>query len=162
MVRVKDLPAGWLSKADQAELRRLARGRFVLELGAWKGRSTTVMSKVASYVVSVDRHRGIADDFDHGDSLPTYIAEIRPLRNVAMVVADFVDFVPLLRERFDLVFIDGDHDYDSVLRDIALALLVNPSVIAMHDYDYSEVRRAAREVFGEPTTLGGSVASFKR
>ena len=43
-----------------------------------------------------------------------------------MVVADFVDFVPLLKERFDLVFIDGDHDYDSVLRDIALALLVNP------------------------------------
>ncbi len=162
MVRVKDLPEGWLTKADENELRRLGAGKVVLELGAWRGRSTTVLSEVARYVVSVDRHQGIDDHMKRPDSLPGYIAEIRPLRNVAMVIADFVDFVPLLKERFDLVFIDGDHDYDSVLRDIALALLVEPAVIAMHDYDYSDVKRAAMETFGKPTTLGGSVASFRQ
>lgn len=155
------LPAGWLSKADISELRRLAAGKTVLELGAWQGRSTAVLSEAAKYVVSVDRHQGIRNHDE--DSLPFYIDAIRPLRNVAMVVASFKDFVPLLGEgTFDLVFIDGEHDYDNVIADIILALMVNPSVVAFHDYDYKDVKQAATEIFGDPRRVGGSVASFRR
>ena len=38
------LPEGWLSPEEAHELRRLSRGRTVLELGAWKGRSTAYTS----------------------------------------------------------------------------------------------------------------------
>ncbi len=156
-----ELPEGWLSTHDIAELQRLGAGKTVLELGAYQGRSTVVLSEVAKYVVSVDRHKGVpvGDDID---SLPPYLAAIRPLLNVAIVVANFEDFVPLLRGAFDLVFIDGQHEYEAVIRDITLALIVDPPVIAFHDYDFKEVRKAATEVFGDPNAVKGSVASYRR
>jgi predicted O-methyltransferase YrrM len=156
-----DLPEGWLSTHDIAELRRLGAGKTVLELGAYQGRSTVVLSEVAKYVVSVDRHQGVPVGHEI-DSLPPYLDAIRPLRNVAIVVANFQDFVPLLDDGFDLVFIDGQHEYVEVIRDITLALLVEPAVIAFHDYDFSDVKRAATEVFGDPNNVHGSVASFRR
>jgi predicted O-methyltransferase YrrM len=155
----RDLPEGWLSSHDIAELSRLARGMTVLELGAYHGRSTTVLSRVAKYVISVDRHEGVPRHDE--DSLPDYLAAIRPLRNVAMVVAHFEDFVPLLKP-VDLVFIDGQHEYEFVMRDIILTLLVDPAVVAFHDYDFSEVKQAATEMFGDPNRVHGSVASFRR
>lgn len=158
---MEDLPRGWLSNDDIAELQRLADGKVVLELGAWKGRSTMVLSEVAHYVVSIDRHQGI-EDVGGEDSLPDYLTAIRPLANVAIVVARFQDFLPLLDESFDLVFIDGDHDFDSVQRDITLALLLNPKVVAFHDWDFDDVQRAGGQVFGEPDNVRGSVASFER
>lgn len=156
----EELPEGWLSSHDIAELQRLGEGKTVLELGAWHGRSTVVLAGVAEYVVSVDRHLGIAA-VDDSDSLPAYLEAVRPLRNVAIVVAPFESFVPHLRP-FDLVFIDGDHDYASVQRDIVLALLVEPVVVAFHDFDFADVATAARETFGEPDRVHGSVASFVR
>lgn len=157
-----DLPDGWLSAADVGELERLASGKDVLELGAWKGRSTVVLSNVARFVVSVDRHAGI-EEVGGEDSLPDYLEAVRGLPNVAIVVASFEDIVPLFTPgRFGLVFIDGDHDLANVQRDIALALLVDPAVVAFHDFDFEDVRMAATQVFGEADSVGGSVASFIR
>ena len=155
-----DLPRGWLSAADIAELTRIAEGKTVLELGAYKGRSTVVLAGVAEYVISVDRHTGVVDVPE--DTLPEYLEAVRELSNVAIVVAQFDRFVPLVGH-VDLVFIDGDHDYNSVERDIALALRTEPETVAFHDWDFAEVRDAAAVFFGpEPDSLGGSVASFNR
>lgn len=154
---------GWLSHADAAALRELAAGKTVLELGAWKGRSTVVLAGVADYVVSVDQHLGI-EEMPGEDSLPDYLASVRELPNVAIVVARFGSFLPLLApNRFDLVFIDGAHDYESVERDITYALLLHPKVVAFHDWDIPDVQAAAVSFFGEtPDSLGGSVAAFTR
>ena len=152
-------PPGWLSNADITELRRLGDNKRVLELGAWRGRSTVVLAEVAEYVISVDVHRGISEQPE--DTLPDYLAAVRDLPNVAIVVARFQDIVPHLRS-VDLVFIDGDHDFRSVERDITLALLCEPLVVAFHDWDFTEVRAAAYMFFGEPSALSGSVASFVR
>ena len=153
-----DLPEGWLSAADVKELARLAKGKLVLELGAYKGRSTVVLSEHAKYVISVDRHRGV--NYPE-DTFTDYLTAVRDLPNVAIVVANFQDFVPHLRD-VDMVFIDGDHDYDSVQRDIILALSVDPRLVVFHDWDFTDVRAAARQFFGEPGALSGSIASFKR
>jgi hypothetical protein len=158
---MSELPEGWLSTHDIAELQRLAAGATVLELGAYMGRSTMVLSEVARYVVSVDRHEGVPA-FEN-DSLPDYLVAIRPLRNVAMVVAKFEDFVPLLGiGQFDLAFIDGQHEYDQVMRDILLVLPLDPPIFAFHDWDFADVRRAGSEIFGDPNRVHGSVASFRR
>lgn len=156
------LPNGWLPDEEAEQLQRLADGCVVLELGAWKGRSTVAMSRTAAYVVSVDRHQGIKG-VDGGDSLAEYLHVIRSLPNVAMVVASFSDFVPLLGRVFDLVFIDGDHDADSVQRDIRLAHahVRDGGTLAFHDWDFASVRRgAAREKLRRPTGLVGSLAWF--
>lgn len=153
------LPDGWLTDEEANELRRLASDRIVLELGAWKGRSTVAFAETARYVVSVDRHRGITG---HGESLQEYLGNILSLDNVAAVIASFSDFVPLLGYYFDVVYIDGDHDTVSVERDTALAISLDPKIIAMHDWDFDEVKAAGLTFFGEPTSLVGSVASFVR
>ena len=58
----RDLPQGWLLNEEADRLAEAARGRVVLELGAWKGRSTVLLTSVAEYVV---RHGST----DHDPSL---------------------------------------------------------------------------------------------
>ena len=155
------LPDGWLSNQEATELQRLAAGKTVLELGAWKGRSTVVLAQVARYVVSVDRHQGL----DVPDSLPDYLEAARGLENVAIVVADFQVFLPLLAVVFDIVFVDGNHDADSVERDALLACqhaYFSTGIIVFHDYDLESVREGIGRVFcnRQPDSLVGSVAAF--
>lgn len=158
-----NLPAGWLSAEEASELQRLASNKTVLELGAWKGRSTVVLAEVATYVVSVDRHHGI-EEVGGEDSLPDYLQSVRNLSNVAIVVAQFDKIVPLFGSYFDMAFVDGDHDKQSVKFDVQLAMehVHGRGIIAMHDWDFESVRAGAAEVFGKrhPDGLAGSVASF--
>jgi hypothetical protein len=154
-------PPGWLTAAEADELRRLASDRTVLELGAWKGRSTVVLAEVARYVVSVDRHEGIPE-VGGEDSLPDYLANVRGLANVGIVIAEFNLFVPWLLRAFDVVYVDGDHDRDSAARDAALARASALETIAFHDWDFESVRDGATSVLGrEPDGLVGSVASYR-
>ena len=157
------LPDGWLAPDEADELRRLAAGRTVLELGAWKGRSTVVLAEVANYVVSIDRHKGIPE-VGNEDSLPSYLEVVRSLDNVAIVVADFEKMVPLLDCFFDLCFVDGNHDAQSAARDTQLAIehVNTAGVIAFHDWDFASVRKGVRRVLGsrKPDSLVGSVAAF--
>lgn len=158
----ENLPRGWLSADEAAELQRIAAGKTVLELGAWKGRSTVVLAQVAGYVVSVDIHRGISIIPDSGESLTDYLANVRDLPNVAIVVAKFEQFVPLLREvAFDLVYIDGDHDRDSVSRDTRLAIDLEAETIAFHDWGEPGVIAGASHLAAEPTRVVGSLAVFE-
>lgn len=150
-----NLPDGWLTLEEAEALATLAQGRTVLELGAWKGRSTVLLSGVAAHVVSVDRHNGIPGH--GGDSLDEYLGNVRNLPNVSVVISDFQEVVPLLG-RFDLVYIDGDHDEYSVYRDSKLAL-PHADTLAFHDWDFPDVRAGAAHL-GEPSGLVGSLAWF--
>ena len=55
----------------------------------------------------------------------------------------------------DLVYIDGDHRYTSVMSDIDVAIReLDPSFIAGHDYNLNGVRRAVLDAFhGEPDSV---------
>lgn len=122
--------------AELDALTALASGGVALELGAWYGASTIALARSARLVVSVDWHRGAPDQFA-GDSLPTYLANIREWGNVIPVVGRFEDVLPLLRvQAFDLVFIDGTHTFRAARDDIELAAeLVKPAgVIVAHDH----------------------------
>jgi glyoxylase-like metal-dependent hydrolase (beta-lactamase superfamily II) len=48
-----------------------------------------------------------------------------------------------------MVFIDGDHKYESVKEDIKLWLPKTKKLICGHDYQGEDVRRAVNEVLGE-------------
>ena len=37
-------------------------------------------------------------------------------------------------EQYDMIFIDGNHDYEHVMNDTELALEMNPKIIVWHDY----------------------------
>lgn len=159
------LPDGWLDPNEADELRRLSVGMNVLELGAWKGRSTVVLAEGANYVVSVDRHKGTEGFGATGvDSLPDYLGHVRELENVAIVVAEFRQVMPFLGFHFDLVYVDGEHDWMSAMRDTQYAVehCGEGGTIALHDWDMESVRRGVAHIFPTATpTVVGSVASFR-
>jgi len=144
-----NLPAGWLSDNEAATLATLATDKTVLELGAWKGRSTTALASTARLVVSADWHRG-DPDAGYEPTLPDYWANVRDLPNVAVVVGDFGQIVPLFASIFDLAFVDGAHDYESVLRDARGALHLTSGLVLFHDYDQPQVQEAVAAVGFKP------------
>ncbi len=155
-----ELPRGWLTRIEVEELATLAAGKVVLELGAWRGRSTVVMARTATLVVSVDRHLGI-QRIDESDSLPDYLDAVRTLPNVVPVIGTFGLICPLLRD-IDMVYIDGDHELEAVRRDIDLALITGARMIVFHDWDFADVREAAHDKLGRKANrVVGTVASYR-
>jgi len=131
---------GWLTFVEGRELSRLARGKRVLEIGSYWGLSTVCLARTASHVVAVDPHDG------RGTAAPedTYRRFLGNLERhgvgdkVTTIRATTEEIVPnSFGEPFDLVFVDGGHDAESVAKDIAFALevLAPGGLIAVHDYD---------------------------
>jgi predicted O-methyltransferase YrrM len=130
---------GWLSAEEGAALADLATGKRVLEIGSFCGRSTVCMAQTAKAVVCIDPFDGRATS-EPGSTLAEFNANIErygvagkvePYRGTTSLVAP-----TLTADSFDLVFIDGAHDFDSVTLDIAAAerLLAPGGLIAFHDY----------------------------
>lgn len=157
------LPEGWLSSVEATRLAELARGKRVLELGAFKGRSTVAMAVTAEVVVSVDWHQGdIHTKTKMQSSLSEYTENIKPYPNIVPLVGRFEDIVPtLIANQFDMVFVDGQHDRESVQRDFMFALLFSPKVIAVHDWGLFAVEPALTDMGMTPDEVVETLAVFK-
>jgi hypothetical protein len=143
----QDVP-GWLTPAEGGKLAELAAGKDVVELGAWCGRSTCAMSPSARTILSVDGFTGDADT-GPADTLTAFLAYTNSLANVSHYVGRFEDGLPAIADGCaDLVFIDGQHDANSVERDsrIAQRLLRPGGTVAYHDYTYESVREGSARV----------------
>ncbi len=160
-----ELPEGWLSQSEASALHDLAKGRNVLELGAFRGRSTVCMAMSAKSVTSVDWHQGDSDVElkRFGSSLDDYRRNIAPYPNVTPIVGRFEDEVPKLKGReFDLIFVDGAHNKESVIRDVGYALSFKPAVIAVHDWGMFDVNEGVKALGLEPTRVEHTLAIFER
>jgi len=143
-----------LSLAEATLLSELAMGKAVLEVGAHYGFSTVVLGQAASSLVSVDNHR--QDGSVREGALPMYLWNLERhglINEVTIIVAPSERALPLLRtDSFDLIFIDGDHEYQAVKRDLKLArpLLRRNGRMAFHDYgpEHFGVKRAVDELCG--------------
>ena len=52
-------------------------------------------------------------------------------------------------EKFDMVFIDGDHRYNKVLQDIKLWMPKTKKLISGHDWHHPPIKKAIEETLGE-------------
>lgn len=151
-------PADWaaLSAITSAEYNRLLElathvpeQSAILELGAGFGRSTLALARGhTGTIISIDHHRG-DKHAGYFRTLDTYLRLIRPYTNVVPVIGEFERILPLFAPCFELVFIDGAHDYEDVKRDIILSLpLLHPlGVLALHDFArHDGVTRVAHEL----------------
>tara|TARA_Y100001938_G_scaffold150831_1_gene243687 strand:+ start:6873 stop:7439 length:567 start_codon:yes stop_codon:yes gene_type:complete len=115
----------------------------VLELGSHQGVSTSLFCYYAKYVVAVDTW---------------YSPGIQKLEskanNFLFRQGDISVILPIIKSkpniRFDFIYIDADHQYTNVRRDIKLSmpLLKEGGIIGGHDFcDYLNpgVRKAVRE-----------------
>lgn len=130
-----------LSAVTEAECERLAslaHDAYVLEIGAYYGRSTIALASVAKVVHSIDPHRGGPDE--DPDTLPSFLENLSAhgvRGNVVVHVGLSTDVLPLVRpDSFDVVFVDAMHQRPEVDADVALAAgcVRAGGWLAMHDY----------------------------
>lgn len=129
---------GWLTRQQGDFLRTVVKDRTVLELGAFKGRSTVCMAHVAKSVTTVDTFAGGAfAGFWENCKTHGVDAKVEPIIGDIDEIRD-----DLTARRFGVVFVDGAHDADSVARDtqVALECLLPGGSIVWHDYNYESVK----------------------
>lgn len=129
---------GWLSEEEGRKLAELARGKRVLEIGSFCGRSTVCMGQTAGRVTCIDPFDGRSTPIP-GDTLPEWQEHIGRYGLTDKCEAHrgtSAEVAPNLAGPFDLVFIDGAHTFDAVGFDIAVAerLLTPGGLIVFHDY----------------------------
>lgn len=167
---------GWRSDSYVlTEAIERVRPKLVLEIGTWKGRSAVNMARkcqalgLDTEIVCIDTWLGckehwLKDDADHYQSLrlkngfPTLYWTF--LKNVVECgLQDIITPMPLPSDTAfhilrtmdvaaDLIYIDGAHEYESVMRDLTLywQLLADAGVLIGDDYvGWEGVTRAANE-----------------
>jgi len=163
--KVVALPEGWLTTVEADILCKLATGKRVLELGAFKGRSTVALASSALHVTSVDWHQGdpdVAKAFGVcPNTLPEFLENTKAFTNITPIVKRIADAAPELRtQTFDMVWIDAGHDFENVTHDMKLALELKPAVIAVHDWGLFDITKAITALGLIPNRVVDTVAIF--
>jgi hypothetical protein len=132
---------------DLVEVFEVVRPKSVLEIGCYQGVSTEFWLLHCKRVVAVD-------PWPDTVVRQAFLARCSHYPHLTMVEG----FSPsALRacpnEPFDMVYIDGDHSYEAVRRDIETSVeLFHPAWVAGHDYggDCPGVAQAVNELLGDP------------
>jgi predicted O-methyltransferase YrrM len=150
---------GWLSEDEAITLYELARSLpanqpVAVEIGSWLGKSSLVLSKglrgkSQPKLYCIDPFNGDADAADkamYGREMSTLQTTLKETfldnmrkHNVLDIVRPMVgysfEFAADFKEPINLLFIDGNHDYNAVLQDYEQwsPLLKRGGTIAFHD-----------------------------
>jgi glycosyltransferase involved in cell wall biosynthesis len=132
----------------------------MIELGTWKGRSLCAVSDIIKErnikVYGVDTFQGSDDEGDeHKEAKSSDIKQLF-LDNVkkfgidvevyAMTTDEAADEI---NEKFDLIFIDADHSFESITKDLTnwIPKCKSAGIIAGHDFELESIRKAVKKEF---------------
>jgi predicted O-methyltransferase YrrM len=133
------------------------KSKRILEVGSWKGRSAIVMAyNTKGLVHCVDTWSGHLDASDHfsADCFKDFLKNTNCFANILPIPLESVHCASIFSQfgyRFDMIFIDGRHDYDGVVRDIKAwkPLLSENGILCGHDYghpDWPDVKNVVDEL----------------
>jgi len=163
---------GWLDPGEALLLSRLAAGKRpgrVVEIGSYQGRSTIALAKglqETAPMLAIDTFRGSPEHWVGGeyfdpqtvdadgaiDILPLFRKHIRHFGVEHLVEVwrdDSLSAAGRITEPVSLLFIDADHSYSSVRRDLSAWLphLVVTGIVILHDVgDWEGPTRAAADL----------------
>ena len=148
---------GWMQPEELAWLAEQAqRRRFIVEIGSYLGRSTRALADNALGIVyAIDDWHGPRDvdwltDEQRGAIADTFRKNMEGTKaRVEMISSDHA--AASVIETPDMVFIDGDHEYASVKRDIDrwYARMALGGLLCGHDVNHVGVAQALRHTFGK-------------
>ncbi len=165
---------GWLSEEVITTFFKLIKSsdpKIILEIGAWKGKSSVVFglsSNARAKVFSLDPFTG-SQEHKHlyGENLDTfdeYKQNIKRNKLENKVIPIIGKTGTLTKSQLkifqesgiDFLFIDGSHEYEDVLNDFKFwsPYLNQNSIIAFHDYKWPGVKKVIWEEFFEDPRFG--------
>ena len=141
---------GWLHNAEGKLLYKLAKklpkNSVIVEIGSWHGKSTIWLASGAkmnnSRVYAIDPHNGnsseIKEEFGEIDTFNIFINNLKNadlLETVEPIKKRSIDASNDFSKSIDLLFIDGDHDYEAVKNDFDhwFPKLKKGGIIVFHD-----------------------------
>jgi O-antigen biosynthesis protein len=163
------MPADYLKWfAEQA-----AKHDRIVEVGCFRGRTTTALcDNTCGMVTAVDTWQGapglmeyiqfmqkitgnpdwLFDEFMHN------MADFNNLEICRMPSTEAAAFFRSRGRNFDMIFIDGLHDYENIRADILAwaPLLSVGGLMCGHDYQFPDVNRAVNELFPSIAGPGNS------
>jgi predicted O-methyltransferase YrrM len=162
--------AGWMPVGNARMLRKLIQKydvKTVLEVGPFCGLSTLLLALNTEHVTTIDTFAG--DPSDAVFSIPSVLARVGSQRDIfdgnmeAFGVAEKVevltgrshDVLDAMKGRtFDLVYIDGAHDFETAYGDILRALPMATKVLCGDDYSatWPGVRKAVDQLVPKANT----------
>ena len=160
--------SGWFSEADSQfvlNMLKTIKDGICVEIGCFKGRSTAVMMPAA---IKNNNEYYVIDNFYGGKDETTPASKIQRcsgeqikkefIENMKMIGMRRSDYrlwrcnsidasVYFPDQSLDLVFLDGDHAYESVKLDIETwwKKIKKNGIIAGHDINNEDVSRAVKE-----------------
>lgn len=136
-----------------------SRHERIVEIGCYMGRSTRALGDNAKGTVwAVDHWNGPKEiePSPHPPEIlfPSFCENLKDLIDAQKVIPmrmdslDAAKRLTLLDASFDMVFIDGSHDLDSVWADIKAwsKLLVHGGLLCGHDAEWAGVRQARQRL----------------
>lgn len=171
---------GWMAEAELEWLsENAANAKRIVEIGSWKGRSTqAIVGSTQGKVIAIDHWEGSTDQHDAttvevkkrgADSIfnefCSHFTEEIASEKLMIVRANVPDAIPHVKRVFpegaDFIFIDGDHTYEAVHRDlgVALQLLAPGGLLCGHDLcpPFPGVQKALDELVKKYTHAAGSI-----
>lgn len=146
---------GWMSYSELTYLACTAeKSPMILEIGSWLGRSTCALAaNTTGTVWAVDTWEGTAEQgftVDKEQLFSEFLHNTSGLPIVPVMQHSRLAVRQLSRLRFDMIFIDAAHDYESVKSDIStyFPLLRRGGIICGHDHhnNWPGVKQAVGEL----------------
>lgn len=158
--------SGWLAVENAVLLLDLIRrtgARTALEIGTFNGLSTVLLASRLDSVTTIDTFAGSGEAYMQNGVIKTKVKSQRQtlegnlrafgVRDKVVVITATSDQAAemLKRRQFDLVYIDGSHEHDQVLRDLTNFYPMARKVICGDDYteQWPGVRAAVDQAFGD-------------
>lgn len=146
-LRENDKIKGWMSPIELLALYSLATEmESIVELGSYHGRSTYALASGCSGTVTAIDNFSMCTKEDLQNNVGHF-------KNIRIVHSD----ISQITESVDMVFIDADHSYEAVKKDIEAWKPLTRKLISGHDFDIESVSKAVRETIGEPDEVIGSI-----
>jgi hypothetical protein len=160
----------WFNHQDVYKkiIQSVPEGGWIVEVGAWKGASTSYLAVEAQHKrlridvidtwVGSQEHIKMNEVIENSlfgkfvDNLRPLINYINPIRTDSVTASKMYD-----EESLDAVFIDADHEYKSVKKDILawMPKVKKGGILAGHDYMdiYAGVIKAVNETLSKFETI---------
>ena len=147
----------------------------MIEIGSYMGESTMMLasSKLFKKIYAIEPHKGTESFNDYAGYDWEFVKKefhlnTRYFDNITLISDFNYNVVDMFEdESIDFIYIDADHEYDSVKRDIELYLpkLKKTGIIGGHDYSknaWEGVFNAVNETLGEPDYTFEDMSWLKR